>query len=79
MTLANEALFQGGLSGAVAFTAQGRAGEAIWFATVIAVCALILAGGIILAEIGRLKVRQYVRKHEPSKVPEPRNEERPDA
>ncbi|MCA1619166.1 MAG: hypothetical protein LC795_07620 [Acidobacteria bacterium] len=66
------ALFHiGGLSGSAVLLAEQRALEAFEIALVATACVLILTGGLSLAEIGRVKVRQYVRKHEEPHSPDP--------
>jgi hypothetical protein len=74
------ALFHiGGLSGAAVMLAERHTGDALILALVATACVLILTGGIILAEFSRVKVRQYVRKHESRTNSEPRDKEGPNA
>jgi amino acid transporter len=54
----------GGLSGAAVMLAEKQTWAALWLALVATACVLLLNGALVLAEIGRVKVRQYVRKHE---------------
>ena len=77
--LATSLFHIGGLSGAAALLAEQHTGQALWLAVVATACVLILTGGVILAEISRVKVRQFVRKHEDRSNPEPRDEEGPNA
>lgn len=62
----------GGLSGAAVLLAEKQMWEALWLSLVATVCVLFLTGALVLAEIGRVKVRQYVRKHaQPSSAKSP--------
>jgi hypothetical protein len=62
--LANALLHIGALSGAAVMLAEQRMGEALWLALVGTACILLLTGASVVAEVGRIRVRQYVRKHE---------------
>jgi len=54
----------GGLFSAGAHIIDGDNGGAILAAATVAGCVLILTGAVALAEITRVKVQQFVRKHE---------------
>jgi hypothetical protein len=50
---------------------------AIGIALVTSLCVLIVAGAVALAEVAKMKVRRYVRKHElPAKSSKPLDENR---
>ena len=71
--MATAMLHIGGLSGAAVLLAERQSWEALWLALVSTACVLLLTGALVLAEIGRVKVRQFVRKHEEhslTKVPD---------
>lgn len=72
------ALFHiGGLSGAATHLAHGDAVGALGIAVIATLCVLLITGAVVLAEIARVKTRQYARKHaEPS---EPRDKGESDA
>lgn len=63
----------GGLYGAWTHIAVGDPGGSILVALTVAASVLILAGAFALAEVVRVKVRQFARKREPLSLPEPRN------
>lgn len=77
--LATSLFHIGGLSGAAALLAEQHTGQALWLALVATACVLILTGGILLAEFSRVKMRQFMRKHEKDAQPEPRDKEGPTA
>jgi hypothetical protein len=78
--LATALLHIGGLSGAAAHMAANDPSGAIGISVVASMCVLILTGAVVLAEIAKVKVRQYVRKHEQhTKTPKPRDKEDQDA
>lgn len=76
--LAQGLLHVGALSGAAAHIAEGDSGGALAIAIIASVCVLILTGAIALAELGKLKVRQYVRRHDQRVLPERGAEEEKD-
>ena len=57
----------------VAHIVVGDLGGSILVALTAAACVLILAGALALCEVARVKVQQFVRKHERPSLPEPRN------
>lgn len=63
----------GGLYGAWTHIVVGDLGGSILVALTAAGCVLVLAGAIALAEVARVKARQFARKHEPPSLPEPRD------
>lgn len=63
----------GGLSSAGAHIMVGDNGGALLVALTVAGCVLILTGAVALSEVVRVKVRQFVRKHERPQLPEPRD------
>jgi uncharacterized protein (DUF2062 family) len=63
----------GGLYGAWTHIMVGDLGGSILVALTVAACILILAGAVALAEVARVKVRQFARKQERPSLPEPRN------
>jgi hypothetical protein len=63
----------GGLYGAWTHIVVGDLGKSVPVALSAAACILILAGAVALAEIARAKARLFMQKHEPSRLPEPRN------
>jgi hypothetical protein len=71
--LATSLLHIGGLSGAAAHMAANDVSGAFGIAVVSSLCVLILTGAVVLAEIAKVKVRQYVRKHADVPSPEPRD------
>jgi len=78
--MATSLLHIGGLSGAAAHMAERDAGGAIGLAIVASLCVVILTGAVVLAEVAKVKLRQYVRKHEQQgHQSEPRDEGSPDA
>jgi hypothetical protein len=62
-----------GLYGAWTHVVVGDLGGSIMVALTVAASVLILAGAFALAEVARVKVRQFARKHEPPRFPEPRD------
>jgi hypothetical protein len=65
----------GALSGAAAFLAEGQEWAAVQLALIATACVLILTGAVALAEIIKVKVRQFVHRHEDRTRPEPRDKE----
>jgi hypothetical protein len=63
----------GGLYGAWTHVVVGDLGGSIIVALTVAASVLILAGAFALAEVARVKVRRFARKHEPPSLPEPRD------
>jgi hypothetical protein len=63
----------GGLYGAWMHIVVGDLGGSILVALTVAASVLILAGAFALAEVARVKARQFARKHEPPSLPEPRD------
>ena len=63
----------GGLYGAWTHVVIGDLGGSIMVALTVAASVLILAGAFALAEVARVKVRQFARKHEHPRLPEPRD------
>jgi hypothetical protein len=63
----------GGLYGAWTHIAIGDLGGSVLVALTAAVCVLILGGAVALAEVARVKARQFARTHERPSLPEPRN------
>lgn len=63
----------GGLYGVWMHIVAGDLGGSLVVALTAAACILILAGAIILAEVARVKARQFVQKHESASFSEPRN------
>jgi hypothetical protein len=71
--LATALLHIGGLSGAAAHMTANDPSGAVGIAVVASLCVLIITGAVVLAEVAKVKVRQYVRKHEQDTKPEPRD------
>jgi hypothetical protein len=70
----------GGLSGAASHILEGDASGAIAITLIASACVVILTGTVVLAELGRMKVREYVRKREERlQLPKSRDKEEPDA
>lgn len=70
--LAQGLLHVGALSGTAAHLAEGDPGGALAIAIIASVCVLLITGAVALAEFGKLKVRQYVRRHDQHVLPEQR-------
>jgi hypothetical protein len=62
--LAQGLLHIGALSGAATHIAEGDSGGALAITIIASICVLIITGAVALAEIGKVKVRQYMRKHD---------------
>jgi hypothetical protein len=63
----------GGLYGAWTHIIVGNLGGSIIVALTAAACVLVLAGAFALAEVARVRARQFARKPEPPSLPEPRD------
>lgn len=55
----------GGLSGAGVLLAEGHQLAALQLVLIATACVVILTCGFVLVEVTRVKVRRYVRKHQP--------------
>lgn len=66
----------GGLHGVWTHIVVGDLGGSVLVTLTVAACVLILAGAVALAEVIRVKVQQYVRRHEQQSLPEPRDKGR---
>lgn len=70
----------GGLSGAASHFLEGDASGAITITLIASACVVILTGTVVLAELGRMKMREYVRKREARlQMPKSRDKEGPGA
>lgn len=70
----------GGLSGAASHILEGDASGAIAITLIASACVVILTGTVALAELRRMKVREYVRKREERpQLPKSRDKEGTDA
>lgn len=70
----------GGLSSAASHIWEGDTKGALVVTLVASACVVILTGTVVLSELGRMKAREYVRKHKDrSLLPKSRDKEGPGA